>query len=83
MSAGEVAVLTAALALRAAGRHAGHPLLKLGGVRTAGQRLVADVDRQTVPLLTDVTGSVKQVNAELVRVDANTANVHSTSGNVS
>lgn len=83
MSAGEVAGLIAACAFVLLVGTLAIPLLKLGGVLTEAQRLVADVDRQTVPLLTEVTGSVKQLNTELVRVDAITANVQSISGNVS
>jgi uncharacterized protein YoxC len=83
MSAGEVAGLIAACAFVLLVGILAIPLLKLGGVLTEAQRLVADIDRQTVPLLTEVTASVKQVNSELVRVDVITANAQSISGNVS
>jgi uncharacterized protein YoxC len=46
-------------------------------------RLVQGITDKTVPLLGEVTTSVTQVNKELVRVDAITANVQSMSGNVS
>lgn len=83
MSAGEVAGLIAACAFVLLVAIVAIPLVKLGGVLTEAQRLVADVDRQTVPLLNEVVTSVKQVNTELVRVDAIAANVQSISGNVS
>lgn len=83
MSAGEIAGLIAALAFVLLVAILAVPLLKLGAVLTEAQRLVADVDRQAVPLLTEVTTSVKQVNVELVRVEAITANVQSMTGNVS
>ena len=83
MSAGEVAGLIAAFALVLLVGILAVPLIKLAGVLTEARRLVADVDRQTVPLLGEVTTSVTQVNAELVRVEAITANVQSISGNVS
>jgi len=83
MSAGEVAGLIAALAFVLLVGILAIPLLKLATLLTETQRLVADVDRQTVPLLSEVTASVGQVNAELVKVEAITANVQSISGNVS
>ena len=46
-------------------------------------RLFQGITDKTVPLLGEVTTSVTQVNKELVRVDAITANVQSMSGNVS
>lgn len=67
-------------------------VLVLGLIRTLNrvnrnleetQRLVAGVTDKTVPLLGEVTTSVTQVNQELVRVDAITANVQSMTGNVS
>ncbi len=83
MSAGEVAGLIAACAFVLLVGILAIPLLKLGGVLTETRKLVADVDRQAVPLLGEVTTSVTQVNGELVRVDAITSNVQSISGNVS
>ncbi len=83
MSAGELAGLIAAIAFVLLVGIVAIPLLKFGAVLNEAQRLVADVDRQTVPLLTEVVTSVKQVNTELVRADAITANVQSISGNVS
>ena len=83
MSVGEIAGLIAACAFVLLVGLLAVPLLKLAGVLTETRRLIEDVDRQTVPLLGEVTTSVTSVNAELVRVDAITANVQSISGNVS
>jgi uncharacterized protein YoxC len=83
MSVGEIAGLIAACAFVLLVGLLAVPLLKLGSVLTEARRLIADVDRQTVPLLGEVTTSVTSVNAELVRVDSIAANVQSISGNVS
>lgn len=83
MSAGEVAGLIAACAFVLLVGILAIPLVRLGGVLTETRRLVADLDRQTVPLLGEVTTSVTRVNGELVRVDAIASNVASISGNVS
>jgi uncharacterized protein YoxC len=56
-------------------------LLKLGKVIGEAAKLVAGVTEQTVPLLTEVTTSVVQVNAELARVDTIAANVEEISTN--
>jgi uncharacterized protein YoxC len=56
-------------------------LLKLGNVIGETAKLVAGVTEQTVPLLTEVTTSVVQVNAELTRVDTIAANVEEISTN--
>ena len=58
-------------------------LFKLSKVLVETQRLVSGITDKTLPLLGEVTGTVTHVNAELVRVDAITANVQSISGNVS
>lgn len=83
MSAGEIAGLIAAIAFVLLVGILAIPLVKLGGVLGATRQLVADIDRQTVPLLGEVTTSVTHVNEELVRVDAITANVASVTGNIS
>ena len=56
-------------------------LVKLGLVLGEAAKLVSGVADQTVPLLGEVTTSVVQVNAELTRVDAITANVEEISTN--
>ncbi|MDQ6649780.1 MAG: DUF948 domain-containing protein [Actinomycetota bacterium] len=58
-------------------------LVKLGQVLGEARKLVAGIADQTVPLLGEVTTSVTQVNVELQRVDAITANVQSMTGNIS
>jgi hypothetical protein len=83
MSAGEIAGLIAACAFVLLVGVLAVPLFKLGAVLEETQKLVADISRQTVPLLGEVTTSVTHVNTELTRVDSITANVQSISGNVS
>jgi hypothetical protein len=56
-------------------------LIKLGKVIGESAKLITGVAEQTVPLLSEVTTSVVQVNAELTRVDTITANVEEISGN--
>ena len=56
-------------------------LLKLGKVIGETAKLVSGVAEQTVPLLSEVTTSVVQVNAELTRVDTIAATVEEISTN--
>ena len=83
LTAGQVAGLIIAFAIVLLVLFLGYVLIKLGKVLTETQRLVAGITDKTVPLLGEVTGTVRHVNSELVRVDAITANVQSMTGNVS
>jgi uncharacterized protein YoxC len=58
-------------------------LIRLTRVVDETRKLVEGITDKTVPLLTEVTGTVTHVNEELVRVDHITANVQSITGNVS
>ena len=55
------------------------PLIKLGGVFDETRSMIKGVSDETVPLLSEVTTTVTTTNAQLVRVDAITANVQSRS----
>ncbi len=65
-------------------------IVKLGKTVDAATKFVSDTNDKTMPLLTEVTQSVTQVNAELVRVEqltetaqSITSNAQSVTGNVS
>ena len=58
-------------------------LVRLTKVIDETRKLVEGITDKTVPLLTEVTGTVTHVNEELVRVDAITANVQSITANAS
>lgn len=83
LTAGQVAGLIVAVFFAIAVVVLCYVLLKLGKVVEETQRLVAGITDKTLPLLGEVTTSVVQVNHELTRVDAVTANVQSITGNVS
>ena len=83
ISAGDVVGLIFAIAFVVLVLFLGYVLIKLGSVLTEAQKLVAGITEKTVPLLSEVTGTVTHVNEELIRVDAITANVQSMTGNVS
>lgn len=83
ISAGDVVGLIFAIAFVVLVLFLGLVLVRLGNVLTETQRLVSGITDKTLPLLTEVTGTVTHVNTELVRVDAITANVQSMTGNVS
>ena len=83
MTAGQVAGLIVAVFFAIAVVVLCVILLKLGKILEETQRLVRGLTDQTVPLLGEVTTSVVQVNKELTRVDAITANVQSMTGNLS
>jgi uncharacterized protein YoxC len=82
LSGGEVAGLIVAVFWAVLVCFIAFVLVKLGNVVGEAGKLVAGVTDQTVPLLGEVTTSVVHVNAELERVDAITANVQTTTGNV-
>src|SRR4051794_5681479 len=82
LSGGEIAGLIVAVFWAVLVCFIAFVLIKLGKVVGEAGKLVTGVTDQTVPLLGEVTTSVVHVNAELERVDAITANVQTTTGNV-
>jgi uncharacterized protein YoxC len=83
MSVGDVAGLIAAGAFVLLVGILAIPLVKLGGVLDETRHMIKGVSDETVPLLSEVTTTVVTANAQLVRVDAITSNVQSTTTNVS
>lgn len=80
---GEIAGLIAAVAFVLLVGVLAVPLIKLGRVFDETRVLVKGVSDETVPLLSEVTTTVTTTNAQLVRVDAITANVQTTTTNIS
>lgn len=58
-------------------------LVRVAEVLKETTRLVAGITQETVPLLNEITDTVKNGNAQLVKVDAITDNVETMSKNVS
>jgi uncharacterized protein YoxC len=83
MSAGEIAGLIAAVAFVLLVGVLAVPLWKLGGVFDETRYMIKGVSDETVPLLSEVTTTVTTTNAQLVRVDAITSNIQTTTGNIS
>ncbi|HEY6739603.1 MAG TPA: DUF948 domain-containing protein [Actinopolymorphaceae bacterium] len=82
MELGAVAGLLAAAALLALVGFLAYPIVKLGKVLDETRHLVRNISEETVPLLEEVTTTVKTTNTELQRVDAITSHVQEISGNV-
>lgn len=82
VSLGDIAGLIAALAFAYLVIRLGGLLGKAGEVLEETRDGVRGVSQQTVPLLTEVTGTVNATNAQIVRVDAITANVSTMTANV-
>lgn len=80
---GEIAGLIAAVAFVLLVGVLAVPLIKLGRVFDETRVLVRGVSDETVPLLSEVTTTVTTTNAQLVRVDAITSNVQTTTTNIS
>ena len=80
---GEIAGLIAAVAFVLLVGVLAVPLIKLGRVFDETRVLVKGVSDETVPLLSEVTTTVTTTNAQLVRVDAITSNVQTTTTNIS
>lgn len=80
---GEIAGLIAAVAFVLLVGVLAVPLIKLGKVLDETRYMVKGVSDETVPLLSEVTTTVTTTNAQLVRVDAITSNVQSTTTNIS
>ncbi|MHB1615583.1 MAG: DUF948 domain-containing protein [Actinomycetes bacterium] len=83
MSLGSIAGLIAAIAFVLLVGALAVPLVKLGRVFDETRELVHGVAEQTVPLIGEVTETVTTTNAQLLRVDAITANIERTSRDVS
>lgn len=83
MSIGELAGLIAALAFVLLVGFLGYPLYKLGKVFDETRVSVHDLSGSAVPLLDEVTTTVSNTNAQLVRVDTITRNAAEVSENVS
>ncbi len=83
MSGGEIAGLIAAVAFVLLVGALAVPLIKLGAVFDETRSMIKGLSDETVPLLSEVTTTVTTTNAQLVRVDAITANVQSATTNAS
>lgn len=84
MSVGEIAGLIAAVAFVALVAFIAVPLLKLGKVLEEMRVAVHDVGQETVPILTELQGTVRATNEELgklavVTEDVATVSSHATS----
>jgi predicted PurR-regulated permease PerM len=83
MSAGDVAGLIAAVVFALLVGLLAYPIVKVGRLVEDLRHAVQGVSEQTIPLLSEVTTTVSTTNAQLVRVDAITANVQQVTTNVS
>ena len=83
MSAGEIIALVAVVVFALLVGFLVWVLLKLGRLLDETTRTVVATRDQALPVVADLGTTVTQVNDELVRVDALTANVQSVTGNVS
>ena len=84
MSVGEIAGLIAAVALVALVAFIAVPLLKLGRVLEEMRLAVRDIGQESVPILTELQGTVRATNDELSKLavvteDAATVSSHATS----
>ena len=68
MTAGEIAGMIAAIAFVALVAFAAVPLLKLGRVLEEVRLAVRDVGHESVPILTELQGTVRATNAELEKL---------------
>ncbi|MGB9376832.1 MAG: DUF948 domain-containing protein [Mycobacteriales bacterium] len=83
MSGGEIAALIASGAFVVLVLVIAVLIVKLGRTVDETTKLVAGINAQTGPLLSDLGGTVRQVNAQLERVDVITANAQAVTSNVS
>jgi len=83
MSLGAVAGLVAAIAFVALVALAAVPLLKLGRVLEEVRLAVRDLGHESVPILTELRGTVRATNEELERLGLVTADVAKVSRNAS
>jgi uncharacterized protein YoxC len=81
MSAGEIAGLIAAVAFVALVALIAVPLLKLGRVLEEMRVAVHDIGAESVPILTELQGTVRAINEELGKLGTVTDDVATVSGN--
>ena len=74
IAAGVFAVLVGILAV---------PLVKLGRVFDETTHMIRDLSDNVTPLIAESTTTLKQTNAQIVRIDTITSNVADVMGNVS
>ncbi|MDQ6874082.1 MAG: DUF948 domain-containing protein [Actinomycetota bacterium] len=82
MSAGEIAGLVAAGAFVLLVLVLAVPLVKLGRTVDETTKLVAGLNERTLPMIGSLDVTVRQVNSQLERVDAITANAQAVTTNV-
>ena len=75
MSVGEIAGLIAAIAFVALVAFTAVPLLKLGRVLEEVRLAVRDIGHESVPILTELRGTVRATNDELVKLSVVTEDV--------
>src|SRR4249919_1347589 len=81
MSVGEIARLIAAIAFVALVAFAAVPLLKLGRVLEEVRLAVRDIGHESVPILTELQGTVRATNSELEKLSYVTEDVSTVSRN--
>src|SRR5690242_703884 len=81
MTAGEIAGLIAAIAFVALVALAAVPLLKLGRVLEEVRLAVRDIGHESVPILTELQGTVRATNTELEKISFVTEDVSTVSKN--
>ena len=81
MTVGEIAGLIAAIAFVALVALAAIPLLKLGRVLEEVRLAVRDIGHESVPILTEVRGTVRATNDELSKLSLVTDDVAKVSSN--
>ena len=81
MTLGAIAGLIAAIAFVALVALAAVPLLKLGRVLEEVRLAVRDIGHESVPILTELQGTVRATNAELEKVGVLTTDVATVSRN--
>lgn len=81
MTAGEIAGLIAAIAFVALVALAAVPLLKLGRVLEEVRLAVRDIGHESVPILTELQGTVRATNSELEKISLVTEDVSTVSRN--
>jgi uncharacterized protein YoxC len=82
VSAGEIAGLIAAIAFVLLVGLLAVPILKLGRTLDETTKLVSGVNERTMPLLTDVSQTMRGVNVQLEKVDTITTHAESVTTNV-
>ena len=83
MSVGEIAGLVAAIAFVVLVALLGVPLLKLGRVLEELRLTVRDVGHESVPILTELRGTVRATNEEIAKLGVVTEDVAKVTANAS